>query len=225
MIRHLPSHDATPWTAADLLERVGDVPLYRIRSDPAPGTATEEDLLRVNESKEALCELVDGVLVEKAMGNEESLVASELVYLLKTYLRESPLGVVFCPDAEFRLTASKIRLPDVAFVPRQRVPQADKSGKQPAIWDLTPDLAIEVISRGNTKSEMEGKLREYFEGGAKLVWYIYPRSREVHVFAAFDDCRILNAADTLDGGDVLPGFRLPLRQLFEEIDRQLGRSS
>jgi len=224
MIRHL-TYPAKPWTAADLLAHLGDIPLYRIRTAPPPGTATEEDLLRINESKEALCELTEGTLVEKDMGNDESLVAGELVFLLKTYLRDNPLGVVFCPDGEFRVTPSRIRLPDVAFVPRERVPEPDKNGRRPAIWDLTPDLAIEVISPGNTAAEMAGKLDEYFGGGAKLVWYFYPRTREVHVFSSPCDRRVLTTADTLDGGDVLPGFQLSLARFFEEIEQQLRKSS
>jgi Uma2 family endonuclease len=89
-------------------------------------------------------------------------------------------------------------------VPRQPIPE------------LVPDLAVEVLSEGNTRREMEQKLREYFSAGVRLVWYVDPVLQEVHVYTAPNQREVLTADHILRGGEVLPGFTLPVRQLFAE---------
>src|SRR4029079_4924323 len=158
MIRHLQYPDARPWTAADLLDHFGDIPLYRIRTKPAPGTATEEDLLAVNEAalKEAICELVDGTLGEKDMGSYESHFAFFLGGLINNFVRARGLGFVFGPDGPYRLPNDQVRVPDVSFVSRERLDLAQL--KREPILTVVPDWGVEVLSRGNTKREMERKL-------------------------------------------------------------------
>ena len=85
-----------------------------------------------------------------------------------------------------------------------------------------PDLAVEVLSESNTAEEMARKLREYFAAGVRLVWMIDPRDRTATVFTGPELSRMLDETHTLDGGDVLPGFQLPLRDLFAELDLQAG---
>jgi hypothetical protein len=82
------------------------------------------------------------------------------------------------------------------------------------IGTLVPDLAIEVLSAGNTEGEMRRKLHDYFTAGVRLVWYIDPRTRPAKAYTAENACSEVSAADSLSGGDVLPGFVLPLRELF-----------
>jgi Uma2 family endonuclease len=81
-------------------------------------------------------------------------------------------------------------------------------------------LAIEVLSRSNTPREMQRKLREYFEAGVKLVWFVDPEARTVTVHDSPAELRVVQEGESLDGGSVLPGFVLPLRELFSELDRQ-----
>jgi Uma2 family endonuclease len=81
---------------------------------------------------------------------------------------------------------------------------------------VAPDLAVEVLSEGNTEAEMERKLREYFDAGVLLVWYVDPEARTVRVYTSPGEARLLGEEDTLDGGSVLPGFRLSIRGWFEE---------
>ena len=109
-----------------------------------------------------------------------------------------------------------VRLPDVSFVSRQRLP----GGKIPreAIPHLAPDLAVEVISQGNTPQEMDRKLREYFEAGVKLVWYVYPQTRTVRVHTAPERVLELGEDQTLEGGDVLLGFSVPIRDWFRRAE-------
>jgi len=200
------------WTAADLFRRFGPIPLNRIVVEPAPGTATEEDAVWQSEHRHRLCELVDGVLVEKAMGYYESYFGGELFRFIGNFVAAHTLGLTHTADALFRLAPHLIRVPDIAFVSWDRLP----GGRvlQTRIADLVPDLAVEVLSRSNTREEMEGKLRDYFGAGVRLVWYVYPVQREVHVFRSVENCAVLRDGDTLEGGDVLPGFSLSLTTFF-----------
>jgi Uma2 family endonuclease len=111
-----------------------------------------------------------------------------------------------------------VRIPDVSFIVWGRMPPADAPAKP--IPDLSPDLAVEVLSESNTRREMERKLQEYFEAGASLVWYIDLRARTVTVYTAPDQSTVLGESATLDGGDLLPGFALPLRELFARASRR-----
>src|SRR5436190_22364348 len=108
---------------AELLERLGHVPLERIRMRPPPGTATEADVLAALEApRKRLCELIDGVLVEKAMGYAESVLAAYLIFLLEAFVRPRNLGLVTAPDGTVRLWAGRVRIPDVADVSWDRLP-------------------------------------------------------------------------------------------------------
>ncbi len=208
--------DSSPvvWTAVDLLERFGPIPLSRIRTTPPPGSATEEDVLAIHDRENRLCELLDGTLMEKTVGNYESYLAGVLVRLLGDFVAEKNLGIILPPDGMMRLAPGLVRLPDVSFISWKRLPA--RRVPRDAIWNLAPDLAVEVISKGNTREEMERKLLDYFAAGVRLVWYIYPTAREARVYVAPDKYSTLGAQDALDGGDVLLGFRLPLQTLFAQ---------
>src|SRR4051812_39002444 len=154
-------------TVADLLEHLGGVPAERVRLRPAPGTATEQDVLDAEAHEDRLCELVDGVLVEKPMGIEESLLAAELIFHIKLYLKTHRIGTVAAPDGTIRLMPGQVRMPDVAFFSWDRLP--DGRAPNVPIPAIYPDLAIEVLSASNSKREMARKLREYFGAGTRLV--------------------------------------------------------
>ena len=206
-------------TLADLLEQLGGIAPDRVRFRPAPGTATEEDVLAIRNSAERrLCELVDGVLVEKAMGFRESYLASVLITILLTFVRPRNLGLVTAPDGTMRLAPGLVRIPDVAFISWDRLPNR-RMPTEP-IPDLAPDLAVEVLSAGNTPGEMARKRQDYFAAGVQVVWQVDPNTRTVEVFTAPNQSTVLHAAQTLEGGTVLPGFTLPLQVLFGELDRR-----
>jgi Uma2 family endonuclease len=153
--------------------------------------------------------------VEKAMGEYEAYLGSLLTYLLWTFVRPRDLGVVLSADAMLRLAPGLVRIPDVSFFSWARLPGRKISRK--AFTESAPDLAVEIISRSNTRKEMQQKLQEYFAGGSRLVWYVYHQPRqEVRVYTSPQDCSVLAADQVLDGGDVLPGFRLELSELFAE---------
>ena len=200
-------------TAADLLELFGPMPAGRIRTEPPPGTATEQDVIDIEARESRLCELVDGVLVEKTVGYYESYLAGRLIILIGAFVEQHRLGCVAGADGMMRLASGLVRIPDVSFVswnrfPGRRVPRVP-------IADLAPDLAVEVISPSNTAREMERKLRDFTDAGVRLIWYVYPEPQEVHVHTA-ERHDVLTIDQELSGGDVLPGFVLSLRRLFEE---------
>ncbi len=202
-------------TVAELLERFGPMPAERIRTNPPPGTATEQDVIDIEKRESRLCELVDGVLVEKTVGYYESYLALRLGHFLAGFVERHRLGVVVGADGMMRLAAGLVRIPDVSFVswnqlPGHRVPRVP-------IADLAPDLAVEVISPSNTSREMERKLQDFLAAGVRLVWYVLPEPQETHVYTAGRH-DVLTIGQELSGGDVLPGFVLPLWRLFEESE-------
>jgi Uma2 family endonuclease len=110
-------------TLADLLERLGRVPLSRIRFHPPPGTATERDVLEIAAHEDRLCELVDGVLVEKPLGYGESILAIFLGSVLGHFVRPRNLGHVTGEQGMLRLSPGLVRIPDVAFASWDRFPE------------------------------------------------------------------------------------------------------
>jgi Uma2 family endonuclease len=210
--------EARPWTAVDLAERFGPIPLYRIVTSPPPGLATVEDAVELNDRYKRPCELVDGVLVEKDMGAYESMLAAEIIRALKNFVKPRRLGTVLGEAGLLELIPGVIRIPDVSFLSIEKFPGGRFPGESAP--SLAPDIAIEVLSKGNTAKEMAEKLRDYFAAGARLVWYVDPQKRQVEVFTSPEQRRVVHEHETLDGGDVLPGFEMSLRELFTELPRQ-----
>jgi len=204
-------------TVADLLDRLGGIPASRVRLIPTPGTATEQDVIDVHDRTNRLCELVDGVLVEKVMGFDESRFSVLLATFLIAFLNRNDLGTIVGADGIMRLFPGLVRIPDVAFISWKRYPK--KTRKRGEIPTVAPELVVEVLSKGNTRREMARKLDEYFRAGVLLVWYVDPKRRTVRVFTGRDQSVVLDEDQHLDGGDVLPGFTLSIRDWFAEAER------
>ncbi len=181
----------------DLQAHLGGIPQERIRLVPPPGEATEEDALRVKDRENRSCELIDGVLVEKDVASFESHLAIIVAHFIQIYLEEHDLGIVLGADGMLRLFPGQVRIPDVSFISWQRLPGDELPSE--AIWSVAPELAVEVLSAGNTEEEMERKLQDYFQAGSKLVWYIDARARAVRVYTSPRKSVLLNENDTLDG--------------------------
>jgi Uma2 family endonuclease len=121
-------------------------------------------------------------------------------------------------DGTMRLMPKLVRIPDISFVRWEKL-----SGHEPPsepIPDLVPDLAVEVLSEGNTRGEMDRKLREYFLAGVSLVWFVDRQSRTVQVYTSPEDTRVLKESDILDGGSVLSGLTLPVHEIFARSPRR-----
>jgi Uma2 family endonuclease len=202
------------WTLADLQEFLGNVPARRIRLFPHPGTATEEDALRIHDHEGRLCELVDGILVEKDMASFESFIAALLVQMINNYLDQHRLGIVLTEGGPLRILPKRTRMPDVSFIRWERFPN-QKIPLHQRVFQVVPDLAVEILSEGNTAAEMGLKLDEYRRAGVRLIWYIDPRSRRATVYTSDGREETIDENGALDGGDVLPGFEVRLRELFD----------
>ena len=117
-------------TVADLLDRLGGIPASRVRLVPTPGTATEQDVIDVHDRTNRLCELVDGVLVEKVMGFDESIVSLLLAGSLLNYLQRHDLGKLIGADGMMRLFPGLVRIPDVAFISWKRLSKKDAEARR-----------------------------------------------------------------------------------------------
>jgi len=206
------------WRLDDIHQRLGEIPAERIRLNPPPGYATEDDVLRIHAQEGILCELDDGVLVEKPMGWYESILAGLILTEIRLYIRENPLGQVLSSDGILKFLPGKVRIPDVCFISWGRFPK-EKLPRRP-IPLLIPDLVVEVLSGSNTKEEMDQKLKLYFKAGVSLVWYVDPATRTATAYESLDQATTIPSGGELNGGNVLPEFTLSLKQLFEEADRQ-----
>jgi Uma2 family endonuclease len=206
---------STTDTVADLLDSLGGIPPQRVRMRPHPGTATEDDVLAIYASEKRLCELVDGTLVEKAMGFDESRFALEIGRLILNLLDQYDLGTAAGADGMMRLLPGLVRIPDVSFIRWERLPK-----QYGAIVPIAPDLAVEVLSESDTPKEMERKLHDYFSAGAQLVWIFDLKARKVTVYTSPAQFTVLDSAQTLDGGAVLPGLQIALGALFDRASRR-----
>lgn len=202
-------------TAEELAARIGAVPLWRVRTDPPPGTATEADVERIRREEDRICELIDGVLVEKAVSDKTAFLAMELGRLLGNFVAATRLGWILGADGFVRLFGRLLRAPDVSFVRRDQRRGGEVLSTGYA--DIAPALAVEIFSPGNTTAELERKRAEFFAAGTELFWIVYPERREIVVSTGPDQHRTLGPDDTLDGGSVLPGFMLKVAELFERV--------
>ena len=204
-------------TIGDLMRRIGDVSLDRIRMQPPPGTATVADVEQIAAHEGMLCELIGGVLVEKVMGFTESRLEGFLLTLMMNFVHPRNLGIVTGADSTVELMPDLVRIPDVAFTSWDRMP--GRRCPTAPIPRLVPNLAVEVLSMSNRPGEMAAKRRDYFAAGVELVWEVDPENRTVAVYTTATDRVVLGVSDVLDGGTVLLRFRLPLADLFAELDR------
>jgi Uma2 family endonuclease len=207
-----PRPDPPSVTIADLLRRLGNIPARRVRLDPMPGTATEKDVIRILDVENLPCELVEGTLVEKTIGYDDSEIAGFLITCLNNFVLPRKLGIVTGESGAIRLFPGLVRIPDVAFASWDCLP-GRKRPRTP-VPHVAPDLVVEVLSKSNTKAEMARKLGEYFHAGVRLVWLVDPKTRSVHVYTAVNRLAVLKGNQSVDGGDVLPGFSLRLSELF-----------
>ena len=162
-------------------------------------------------------EEVDGVWVEKPMGNLAIVVELNIGATVRQHVRAGKLGYVLVGNGSYRMFPARpklLRKPDVSFVAAGRL-TADEAKK--AEWKLAPDLAVEVISPNDYAEPVETKLDEYLTAGVRLVWVVYLPTKNVWAYRPDGSARLYRAADTLPGEDVLPGFAVPVAELFDGV--------
>jgi Uma2 family endonuclease len=200
----------------DLLWELG-IDASRVRLPPPPGTATESDVIAAYSGlNRRLCELVKGFLVEKVPGHYESRLTTVLGYYLEQFLVEHNFGYAVGPNAFLRLLPGLVRSPALSYTSWERLPQ--RRVPRVAIADVVPNLIAEVPRRANTGIEMKRKRQEYFDAGVEIVWQIDPDARTCEVFTSADESTVIGVDGIVDGGRVLPGFQLSLREFFARAD-------
>ncbi len=174
---------------------------------------TAEDLLRMPDDGFRY-ELVKGELRKMAAaGHQHGRIAINVTMSLGQHVRAHDLGNVYAAETGFKLASDPdtVRAPDVAFIRRERVAEVGDAG---GYWPGAPDLAVEVISPGDTYTEVEEKILEWLDAGTRMVIVVNPRRRVVTVYRSMADITILTENDMLDGGDVVPGWSMPVRDVF-----------
>ena len=174
---------------------------------------TAEELLRLPDDGYRY-ELVRGELRRMApAGHIHGRVAINVTTPLDRHVRAHDLGVVCAAETGFKLASNPdtVRAPDVAFIRRERVQEV---GDAEGYWPGAPDLAVEVISPSDTFADVQEKVFDWLEAGTRMVILVMPRKRAVTVYRSLADMMMLTEHDMLDGGDVVPGWKIPVRELF-----------
>jgi len=179
------------------------------------GVLTAEDLYEIPDDDKHY-ELVNGRLrVSEPPGFSHGSLQLRLASRLLVFVDAARMGTVVTEVGfVLRRRPDTVRAPDVAFVRAGREPSADRAERY---FEGAPDLAVEVVSPDDRAWEVAEKVDEYLTYGARLVWMVYPRARHVIVHAPDGVARVLRVGDALDGGDVIPGFRLTLAELFVDL--------
>ena len=167
------------------------------------------------ENQNKRLELIDGRIVEVSPSFLPSTIAGLIITAFNIYLRTNPIGYVTGADGGYILSDHNEYIPDVGYISKERLPELPEREVP-----VPPDLAVEVVSPTDSKEAVKQKARKYLISGTRMVWIVYPDNRTVAV------CRLnkenvlnittLDTTGTLDGGDVLPGFRLEIRDIFPD---------
>jgi Uma2 family endonuclease len=174
---------------------------------------TADDLLKMPDDGFRY-ELVKGELRKMApAGHEHGRVAVRFTWRLAQHVETNNLGAVYAAETGFLITTDPdtVRAPDVAFVSQKRL---DEAGKVSGFWPGAPDLAVEVVSPGDTYIEVEGKAIEWLGAGALMVLALNPRKRSVTVYRTLNDITILSEGSVLNLSEVVAGFTVPVKDIF-----------
>ncbi len=182
----------------------------------AEGRLTAEAFYDRYAGSDVRADLVYGRVVElPPTGPEHGELDGNLQFYLKLFLREHRLGKLFI-NTGFVLDADGdlVRGPDQAFVSNERLQRSPRPPR--GFWQVVPDLAVEIVSPDDRAQDLADKVADYLEAGVRLVWVVSPRRRQVYVYWPDQPVDVLGPGQGLEGGEVLPGFRLPLDELWGE---------
>jgi Uma2 family endonuclease len=180
----------------------------------APGrTVTADELFRMPEDGYRYALVRGGLLRMTPAGFDHGAVIMNLAVPLGQHVKTGRLGVVCGAETGFVLERQPdtVLAPDIAFVRRERIPAAGRPG---TFWDGPPDLAVEVRSPGDSRKEVAGKVAAWLASGTLAVWVVDPSDASVTIHLPHRTPRRLAESDGLDGAPLLPGFRLPVQEIF-----------
>jgi Uma2 family endonuclease len=174
---------------------------------------TPEELLAITDRP--MPELIGGQLVERdPMGRRSDAVAARFLRLIGNLVDRDQLGLINGAQGSYQIfpdDPKKVRIPDVSFTRRERLPEGqveEGHGK------IAPDLVVEVVSPNDLTVDLFARIRDFLNAGVPLIWVANPDTRDVLVLRSDGTGGLLKSSDVLDGGDVLPGFRCPVADLF-----------
>lgn len=176
---------------------------------PTTRTWTEAELMALPEDG-LKRELVGGEIVVSPAGAPHGRVIVELILALAAHVKALRLGHVFDSSTGCWLSSGNLRVPDLCFVSRDRMP----GEIPPGFLRVPPDLVVEVLSPGDSPREMEAKIADYLASGVRLAWILDPRTRRAAIHRPGAPPRDVDAAGDLDGEDVVPGFRCRLTDVL-----------
>lgn len=166
-------------------------------------------IIDMPENQDRILELIDGELVEKMPSFTPSRIASRISYKFNRYLEDRPIGYITGEAGGYIMSSEVVFNPDVGYISKVRLPE-EPEREAP----VPPDLAVEVKSPTDSKRAMRRKAERYLELGTRIVWLVFPDERVIEVYMPDEDVKTLAVNDTLDGGEVLPGFTLSVSELF-----------
>ena len=176
---------------------------------------TDEEFMAL--PKDGRYEIVNGELIDR--GNSGALhgnIGAILSSALFAVVNAQKLGALFDSSTAFKMKNGNRRSPDISFFAKERLQGITELPS--GFLEGAPDLVVEVLSPGNTVEEMHNKLVEYFDNGTRLAWMIHPSEHYVLVYrSAQEPDRLLKSVDALDGEEVIPGFSLPVADLFQKL--------
>jgi Uma2 family endonuclease len=163
--------------------------------------------------------LIDGEIIELPPSSTiPGIIAAEMVWFVKGFVREHDLGYVTTAEAGFRLSPNNVLAPDVGFIAKARVEKLPER-----FFPGPPDLAVEVVSPTDKPKAIQRKALRYIKFGVRLVWVVYPANKTIAVYRPSETVNtlpeVIDMDGVLDGGDVLPGFTLAVRDLFKAVDQ------
>ena len=176
---------------------------------------TAEEFARIPEPEDesVRMELDEGELITMPpAGEEHGFCGSNIGIILGNHVKKLKLGRIYNSDTGFRLNATTVRAPDVAFVRKERLAAV----RQGVLANGAPDLAVEVFSPSDSVRQLMRKVKQYFAAGCHTVWLVYPERREVNVLEASGADRLLREGDIIDATDLLPGFSVAVAEFFAE---------
>jgi Uma2 family endonuclease len=177
-------------------------------------TVTAEELLHMPRGHHRY-ELIHGVLNKMPpAGHYHGKQVVRVTAPLAVHVRSNDLGSVYAAETGYKLASDPdhVRAPDVSYVSRERL---ELMGETEGYWPGAPDLAVEVISPSDRYADVEEKVSEWLNAGAHMVIVVNPRSRTVRVHRSHTETIDLTENDVLDGDDVVPGWRLPVTDIFD----------
>ncbi len=171
------------------------------------------DELLVQQPPDKDVELVRGrMIVREPPKPFHGMYAANLCHLVSSYVRPARLGAVFAQDTGFQIASDPdtVLAPDLAFIRAARLPSADEDG----YWRIAPDLVAEIMSPSDRRKAVVRKVHDWLDVGVRVVWFIEPKQRRATIHFADGSEVVVPTDGDLSGGDVLPGFRCALNEVF-----------